>query len=201
MNGGEIGFWGKVAKVLNGTEQNRRQGNPERGIARFYGRLHNTLGFVVAAAILFIAIGISIDVIVRNAGYGVVSWMLEATEYCLFVATFLGAPWVLHLGEHVRIDMLVTKLPRPVGRIVEVLMDLTGLGVSVVILYYSVSVALGARADGALVIKELIFPEWWIFAVVAFSTFMMCVEFLVRLGNAAAAAPEAHGPREVPGGL
>lgn len=150
---------------------------------------------------LFIAGGISIDVIVRNAGYGVVPWMLEAAEYCLFLATFLGAPWVLHLGEHVRIDMFVTKLPRRLRRIVEIAMDATGLAVSAAILYYSASVALVARADGALVIKELIFPEWWIFAVVAFSAAMMCLEFLIRLGNAARSAPDAPAHRQVPGGV
>lgn len=186
---------------MNGSAHNRRQGSPRRGIARLYARLHDLLGLIVAASVLFIAIGISIDVIVRNAGYGVVSWMLEATEYCLFVATFLGAPWVLHLGEHVRIDMLVNKLPRTISRIVEFAMDITGLCVSVAILYYSARVALVARADGARVIKELIFPEWWIFALVAFSAFMLCVEFLIRLGNARTAAPDEHPSRQVPGGV
>ena len=181
---------GEVAKVLNGTGQNQGRDNPRRGIGRVYAWLHNLLGFLVAAAVLFIAGGISMDVIVRNAG-----------EYCLFLATFLGAPWVLHLGEHVRIDMFVTKLPRRLGRVVEIAMDVTGLAVSAAILYYSASVALVARADGALVIKELIFPEWWIFAVVAFSAAMMCLEFLIRLGNAVTSASDAPAHRQVPGGV
>jgi len=192
---------GEVAKVLNRTGQNQGRGNPRRGFGRAYDWLHKCLGFLVAAAVLFIAGGISMDVIVRNAGYGVAPWMLEAAEYCLFLATFLGAPWVLHLGEHVRIDMFVTKLPRRLGRIVEIAMDVTGLAVSAAILYYSASVALVARADGALVIKELIFPEWWIFAVVAFSAAMMCLEFLIRLGNAVTSAPDAAPHRQVPGGV
>lgn len=186
---------------MNRIAHDRHPAGRGPGIGRLYTRLHAFLGLVVAAAVLFIAIGISIDVIVRNAGFGVVSWMLEATEYCLFVATFLGAPWVLHLGEHVRIDMLVTKLPPRAGRIAEIAMDLTGLGVSLALLYYSARVALAARADGALVIKELIFPEWWIFALVAFSAFLLCVEFLIRLGRAATAAPDAHRSRQVPGGV
>ena len=186
---------------MNSTGQNRPQGNSGRGIGRVHAWVHNILGFIVAAAVLFIAGGISMDVIVRNAGYGVVPWMLEATEYCLFVATFLGAPWVLHLGEHVRIDMFVTKLPRRLGRIVEIVMDATGLAVSAAILYYSASVALVARAEGALVIKELIFPEWWIFAVVSFSAFMMCLEFLIRLGNSATSLPDTPVHRQVPGGV
>jgi TRAP-type C4-dicarboxylate transport system permease small subunit len=153
-------------------------------VNRLYNGLHALLGGIVAAAILFVAVGISIDVIIRNSGLGVLSWMLEATEYSLFVATFLGAPWVLHLGEHVRIDMLVRQLPPRAGRIAEILTDVAGLAVSLVLLYYSTSVALGSRSDGSLVIKELIFPEWWIFAVVVASALMLCLEFVIRLWKA-----------------
>ncbi|MEX2453783.1 MAG: TRAP transporter small permease [Rhodospirillaceae bacterium] len=154
------------------------------GAARLYEGLHGLLGTVVAASILFITAGISIDVFARNMGHSVVPWMLEATEYSLFAATFLGAPWVLHLGAHVRIDMLVDKLPRRAGQAVEIATDLIGLAVSAVLLYYSASVTLAARSHGALVIKELIFPEWWIFAVVVLSMVLLCVEFLIRLCNA-----------------
>lgn len=139
----------------------------------------------MAVAIVFVAAGISLDVIARNFGPSPVPWMLEATEYCLFLATFLGAPWVLHLGEHVRIDMLVDKLPPAAARAVEVVMNVLGLSVSAVLLWYSAAVAFGAYADGAKVIKELIFPEWWIFAVVVFSSALLCIEFLVRLVNSA----------------
>ena len=154
------------------------------GAGRVYEALHRILGALVAASIVFIAAGISLDVIARNFGSSPVPWMLEATEYCLFLATFLGAPWVLHLGEHVRIDMLVDKLPPAAGRAAEIATNLLGLAVSAVLLRYSAAVMSGARADGAQVIKELIFPEWWIFAVVAFSSALLCIEFVVRLANA-----------------
>jgi TRAP-type C4-dicarboxylate transport system permease small subunit len=172
---------------LNTSAQGRRS-----GAARAYENLHRLLGAIVALAIVFVAAGISLDVIARSFGSSPVPWMLEATEYCLFLATFLGAPWVLHLGEHVRIDMLVDKLPPTAARAVEIAMNVLGLAVSAILLRYSAAVALNARADGAQVIKELIFPEWWIFAVVVFSSALLCVEFAVRIANATRpAAPHA----------
>ncbi len=177
---------------MNAAEQ-----RPRSSVGRAYECLHRLLGALVAVAIVFVTAGISLDVIARSFGSSPVPWMLEATEYCLFLATFLGAPWVLHLGEHVRIDMLVDKLPPAAARGVEIAMNVLGLAVSAVLLRYSAAVALNARADGAQVIKELIFPEWWIFAVVVFSSLLLCIEFAVRILNAtrvpAHAGPAAGG--------
>lgn len=164
--------------------------------------MHRFLGVLVAASILFITVGISIDVIARNVGNSILPWMLEATEYCLFIATFLGAPWVLHLGEHVRIDMVVDKLPARAARGVEIAMNLLGLGVSLVLLWFSTKVTLTAHNDGALVIKELVFPEWWIFSVVVVSSVLLCIEFVVRLRNAVAGPTEPpHAPDAGQGGF
>lgn len=170
-------------------------------ISRIYSRFYGAVAAIVAAAILFITVGISIDVVMRNTGLGVVPWMLEATEYCLFVATFIGAPWVLHLGEHVRIDMVVNNLPRRAARTAEIAADAAGLLVSAVLFYYGTGVAIGSRADGALVIKELVFPEWWIFAIVAFSALLLCVEFIIRLRNAVTDARHPPTPEIGLGGF
>jgi len=151
---------------------------------RAYDRLLDCLGVVSAALIGFVAVGISVDVIMRNTGLGVLSWMLETAEYCLFLATFLGAPWVLSLGAHVRVDIVVDALPRRSGRALEIAADLVGLATSVVILYYSIAISLAARAAGSRIIKEFIFPEWWVYAVVVVSSSLLIVEFLRRLHRA-----------------
>jgi len=152
-------------------------------LARWYGWLHGFLATVAAVLIAFIALGIATDVVMRNSGLGVLSWMLEAAEYALFVATLLGAPWVLRLGAHVRVDVLVAGLPRPLGRALDVAADLVGLAVALTIAYYATAVAWQSAADGSRVIKEFIFPEWWIYAVVAVSGALLAIEFGVRLAG------------------
>lgn len=152
-----------------------------QGIARLYDRLNEGLAISAAALIALMGLGISVDVVLRNAGLGVISWMLEAAEYGLFLSTFLGAPWVLKEGGHVRVDVLVNSVPPWLGRWLEGLADLFGLGVSAVLFYYSAAVALDSQSEGARIIKEFIFPEWWVFAIVCFSAALLMVEFLCRL--------------------
>lgn len=154
-------------------------------LARAYAAVHAALAAACWASVGFIALGISLDVILRNLRLGGLPWMLEASEYGLFLLTFLGAPWVLRLGAHVRVDIILSGVPRPAALGLEALGDAVGLAVSGVLLFYSGAVAARAHAEGARVIKEFIFPEWWIFALVAFSAGLLIVEFLVRLSRLA----------------
>jgi TRAP-type C4-dicarboxylate transport system permease small subunit len=153
-------------------------------IARYYGHLYLLLGTLVAVLIAFMAVGITVDVVLRNAGFGVIAWMLEATEYSLFVATFMGAPWVLRKGAHVRVDVVVNVLPPGLSRAAEVFANLTALAVAGVLFYYAFRVGATSHAEGARAIKEFIFPEWWIFAVVVASAALLIVEIVLRLWRA-----------------
>src|SRR5262245_25835917 len=105
-----------------------------RVLARGYHLVFSALGLVSALLIGAVAVGMSLDVIQRNLGLGTVPWMLEACEYAIFVSTFLGAPWVLHLGAHVRVDVFVQNLPKPVTFLFELFADVVGMATSGVIL-------------------------------------------------------------------
>lgn len=153
-------------------------------ITRYYGHLYRLLGALVAVLIAFMAVGITVDVVLRNAGFGVIAWMLEATEYSLFVATFMGAPWVLRKGAHVRVDVVVNVLPPGLSRAAEIFANLIALAVAGVLFYYALRVGVTAHAEGARAIKEFIFPEWWIFAVVVASAALLIVEIALRLWRA-----------------
>jgi TRAP-type C4-dicarboxylate transport system permease small subunit len=152
--------------------------------ARSYDRFYAFIGALVAALIAFIALIISLDVIMRNTGLGTLPWMLEVSEYAQFLATFLGAPWVLKHGAHVRVDVLVSGLPPGVGRALELVGDAIGLVSCLVILYYALSIVFTSAHDGAKIIKILIIPEWWVFAIVAVSALLLIVEFIGRLWRA-----------------
>ena len=164
-----------------------------RAVARLYDLTLHAMGAIAAILIAAVALGISLDVIQRNIGWGTFSWMLEASEYAIFVATFLGAPWVLRLGAHVRVDVLVTSLPPRAARVFETLANLVGVATSGVLLYYALRVTGNSIADDARIIKMFIVPEWWVFALVAFAILLIIVEFLRRIVTAWT-APPARGP-------
>ena len=149
--------------------------------ARAYlGVLH--AGAVAAALLLgALALLVTVDVVARNLGWGTLPWILEVSEYCLPLATFLVAPWLLARGEHVRVDVLVTLLPRRLARALERAADAAGFVVSAVFVVYGIKAISSSAQQGSLVMKSIVFPEWWLFAPVPVSFAFLAVEFLRRL--------------------
>jgi TRAP-type C4-dicarboxylate transport system permease small subunit len=150
-------------------------------LSRAYARFLDALG---AATGLLIALGtllIAVDVAMRNLWQTGLPWIGDVIEYGMYATTFIAAPWVLRHGAHVRVDIIVTSVPTPVGRAMEILADLGGLTVSVLLLCYSLVATEASYAHGSLIMKSLIFPEWWVLAVMPVSCLLLSVEFLLRI--------------------
>lgn len=149
-------------------------------IARAYALLLSAMAALAALLIAFAAFAITIDVVLRNAGAGALAWVLESVEYSLFALTFMGAPWVLHINQHVRVDVVVNTLPRRAAWYAELAADLLGLVVSAVLLFYAVRVTVESARSESLIIKEFIFPEWWLFSLIILSLVLLVIEFIRR---------------------
>lgn len=161
-------------------------------LARAYGGLLHA-GAVASALLLgVLALLVTGDVLARNLGLGTLPWILEVSEYGLPLATFLVAPWLLHRNEHVRIDVLLTTLPRVAARALDRLSDMVGLAVSVVFVIYGARAVSSSAQQGSLIIKSVVFPEWWLYAPVPVCFALIAIEFVRRFFGAALV--EGSGP-------
>jgi len=80
---------------------------------------------------------ISVNVTIRALDWGVIAWADEISEYAVYAITLLAAPWLLHQGAHVRVDIVVTSIRPAAGWVLELIADLCGLGVCLVLLGYA----------------------------------------------------------------
>ena len=149
---------------------------------------------VIAALLLGVtALLVTGDVVARNVGLGTLPWILEISEYVLPLATFLVAPWLLARNEHVRLDVLLTSLPARLARALALVGDLLGLAVCAVFVIYGWRAIASSAQQGSLVIKTIVFPEWWLYAPVPVCFALLAVEFVRRLaGHAALAGSGPH---------
>jgi TRAP-type C4-dicarboxylate transport system permease small subunit len=137
----------------------------------------------VVAALL---IGVSVllvcyDVLGRNLSLKSLPWIVEVTEYALPLITLFAAPWLLFRGEHVRLDLLNNMLSPTALRLLDRVASTVGLIVCVLIVWYALKVIADTREIGAMVMKSLVFPEWWLFVPVPLSFGLMAVECARRL--------------------
>lgn len=146
-----------------------------------YTRLLDGLGLLAGIVFAVTAVATTYDVALRTWAGGGVRGMVEWVEYGLFAATFLAAPWLLRQNGHVQVDFLVTTLPVAAQRVVRCVADLIGLMVCALLLWYAARVTWDAWSSGSIVLKSMVFPEWWIFAVVAVSMLLLVLEFARRL--------------------
>lgn len=152
------------------------------GIAEtIHDRLVTLLAYLGGASFVIIALAVTTDILARNTGAFNIPWLVEVVEYSLFFTTLLVAPWTLRQGAHVRVDLLVGSLPPAMARLMARLADLLGLAISACLAWYGGRVFLDALDTGALLFKQLIFPEWYLLWVLPVALGLLGVEFLLRL--------------------
>lgn len=144
-------------------------------------QVNRVLAGITAALILIMAVLVAGDVVGRNVGWFPIPWSAEASEYGLYLTAVLIAPWLLRRGHHVSVEMVVKALPKRVARAVVQIGDLLLLGICAVLCWYTLAALLRSHSDGSIVIKNVIFPEWWTFAPLTLVFALLTLEFLVRL--------------------
>ena len=164
-----------------------------RALSRWYGRLLNGMLSAAGALLLFMTLVIGADVFLRNIGAGGIPPSNELSEESLYLITLLAAPGLLRQGQHIRIDIVLRALPRQVGWIMEGVGDLVGLICCLVFVWYGTSVTAASFFDGAISIKTLVLPEWWLLAPMPLAFALLAIEFVFRMHRLASAE---RRPRE-----
>ena len=148
---------------------------------RIYVGLLALSGLVAGTTFGLIAVLVTVEVAIRNLGIGSMLWLTEAIEYALFVTSFAAAPWVLRQAGHVRVDLLLVGLRPARRRLLEYLVDLLGLAISLVFLWYGVAVTVDAYESNIVIYNQLATPEWLLFVVVPFASTLLAIEFALRI--------------------
>jgi TRAP-type transport system small permease protein len=150
-----------------------------------YGRLLEVLALAGCVLILGMTLMITADVFLRNVrivpGMVGLEWANEISEAMLYLITLLTAPWLMRQGQHVRVDVLLRAVPKPLGWAFEWLVDALALACCAVITYYGVRAAFGSWQAGSLSIKTLITPEWWLLSVLPVAFLALTLEMLFRM--------------------
>lgn len=166
-------------------------------MVRLWDLLVDALGLLAGAAIGFIAVSVSAEIIGRAIGLRPFGWTLEVAEYLLLAATFLGAPWVLRRADHVRVDIVVPFLPAVVRRPVRIAVESLAGVICLVLAFYGFDVMEDAYTRGSTLFRRLVIPQWPILMVMPVGMSVLAVEFFRR----AVATARGRTTEQLPGGL
>ena len=141
-------------------EHSRNAGAPRD----WFDLLIGAMAVVSAALVVLLTVLIVIDVGLRASRLLTLPWSLEASEYMLYLITFLGAPWVLREEGHIAIELAVERLAPRTRALVRRLTDLIGGAVCALLFVYTCRVLWRSYEGQVMVQKSFTFPEWVVFA-------------------------------------
>jgi TRAP-type C4-dicarboxylate transport system permease small subunit len=150
-------------------------------LSHWYGRLLDALLLLACLLLLIMTLLIGADVLLRNIGLGGIAPSNEISEDIIYLLTLLAAPGLLRQGQHIRVDIVLRALPAKVGWLLEWLSDILGVICCLYFVWYGWRVVEASFKSGALSIKTLIMPEWWLLVPMPLTFVLLSVEFLFRM--------------------
>ena len=161
-----------------------------------YDRFLAVLAGIVAVMLLCAMVIIVVEVTGRYFFNSPLGWALEATEYILLYATFLGMPWLVRRTQgHVRIDVMVTQFSPRTQAGLEMGVSLVIALVCAIAAYYAVLTAWDHYVREVLTYGIYPIPKYWVIVPLAVSFVLCTIEFL-RKARSNLHAWRAMGPPE-----
>lgn len=133
----------------------------------------------ILAGILVVGLMISVcfDVVLRYIFNNPIPGLNELAEYALLWITFLGAPWLLKMDGHIRIDIFLLSLSRKGREFVKGLVSGVSAIIMLPIIWYGVSYSVDCFMKGAYIYSVLELPKGAIMLVIPVGSFLLLVEF------------------------
>jgi len=106
------------------------------------------------------------------------AWAVEISEYLLFLIAFLGAAWLLKLGGHVRVDIVLGRLNPKAQTLLNIATSAIGAIICLIIAWYGGESTIDHFQRGVPVVKTLAFPKFTLLLFIALGCFLLSIQFL-----------------------
>jgi TRAP-type C4-dicarboxylate transport system permease small subunit len=154
-------------------------------ISASYRRFLEWLALLGCAILMAMMLVIVADVMLRNLAVpGMpqgLAWSNEISEMMLYLITMCVAPWLLRQGQHIRVDIVLQAVPPELAWYMEWVGDVIGLACCTVIAWFGTQAAWASYVSGAVNIKTLVTPEWWLLAPLPLVFVLLAIEMVFRM--------------------
>jgi len=163
-------------------------------LLRFFERVLSAFNLIFGLALGALIALMCADILIRNLRIGSMPWLLELTEYIMYSGAFLAAPWVLRQGNHVRVDALLAAVPKPVAVIMEIIVDIVGLCVSLVLLGYGAYASWDAFSSNMMQYKTWTVSEGLLLLPIPVAAALLSIEFVLRIFRVRGVVSDVYDP-------
>jgi len=149
---------------------------------KWFDRLNDFLALLAGGVVVFITLIIIYEVFMRYLVKMPTTWVSDVSEILLVYVTFLGSAYVLRLGEHTRVDIVITLLQRRNQEIMGIIQDTLSLFFCAVFTYIAWnsfwdSIVTQERTAGGL----FSVPLWSVYVVIPFGGLLLCIQLIRQI--------------------
>ena len=151
-------------------------------------------GVIAGICILAVALSVSYEVVLRFLFNSPTEWVNEISVYLVLISAFLGFAPALAAGKHINVDLLTSKLPPQVNRLLKAACSVIGLVFSLVFLVTSTEMTLNSYELGLLSTSTLRVPLYLPQLAMPVGFSILSLQFIANLldPDAVETAKEAH---------
>jgi C4-dicarboxylate transporter DctQ subunit len=143
-----------------------------------YDKFTTITFYFSAFLILFLALSIGLNVLMRRVFGQPIDWVLDAGQYILVFVTFLAAPRIMRDDGHVRMTLVLEKLS-PNGRnVLNLITSIIGLVICLVVAIYTSQSTWHHYVTGGVIRENIVMFQWQLFIIIPVGYSMLFVEYI-----------------------
>ncbi len=143
-----------------------------------FDRIIDSFAGMSGVILIGIMFTISYEVIMRYFFRKAPTWAIEVTEYGLFLLAFLGAAWLLKMGRHVRVDVVVNMLSPQTERLFNVATSILGAVICLAITWFGIDATIDYFHRNVMMERVLVFPKYTLLLFIPLGSFLLAIQFL-----------------------
>lgn len=147
------------------------------------GTMVTALSWVACALIPLMFMGITVDVLMRTAGFTPPLFTSSVVEYALLYLAMCSAPWLVRERGHVAIEALVSSMPGNVRRPLAKIVYLVCGCVCILFAWFSLELFWEAWVTGEEDVRGVDMPYWVLFSPMPIAFLLAGLEFFMYLAG------------------
>lgn len=149
--------------------------------------------FMVAGVLLgFATLSVAVSIVTRYFFFRPLGWVTEICEYILLYVAFLIGAWVLKHEEHVKMDLIINRLPAKAQAVLNAITSLISAAVCLIIAIFALRVTWSLYTTKAFTYTILELPQFIFTSVIVIGAFLLFVQFLRRTCGFLASTTESE---------
>ncbi len=150
-------------------------------VNRFFDGILNVTATLAGLLIVFQMLSICWEVIMRYFFNSPSIWVVELAAYSALLIPFLGAPWILKKGGHVKMDLLLDFVAIKNRNRINLMSSFVAAVICLILTYYGVVNVVDLYQSGFRTQTVLMLPKWPIMSVIPLSMCLLFFEFMRRV--------------------